>query len=103
MNGRRSQKMTMQTQSPMSTAGSTSDIIQAIRSEIPETQRSVPWFKRVPPEHAETVNAIHQAWHDGVFGHQKYPAARAIAAKLRDLGIDIREQGVIAWLKLPRS
>jgi hypothetical protein len=30
-------------------------------------------------------------------------AARVISRRLRDLGIDIGTQGVIAWLRLPKS
>jgi hypothetical protein len=97
--------MKTRTQSPTSTATSTSaDIIASIRAEIPPaSQRSRPWHQRVPAEHADTVRAIHDAWHDGLFGTRRYPAARAISKRLRDLGIDIGEQGVIAWLQLPRS
>lgn len=93
------------TQSPTNTATSTlADIIRSIREEIPPpTQGGKPWHERVPPEHAETVRAIHHAWHDGLFGSRKITAARVIKRKLSDMGIDIGEQGVVAWLKLPRS
>lgn len=94
--------MKTQTQSPTITAGS---IIEEIRAAIPPASRgSRPWHERVSAEHAETVKAIHGAWHDGLFGALKAPAARAIAKRLRGLGIsDTGEQGVIAWLQLPKS
>lgn len=94
--------MRTQIQSPTTTAGS---IIAEIQAAIPRASRgSRPWHERVSPEHAETVKAIHEAWHDGLFGALKAPAARAIAKRVRDLNIiDIGEQGVIAWLRLPRS
>jgi hypothetical protein len=92
------------TQSQTNTAGSTSDIIALIRAEIPPaSDRHRPWWLRVAPEHVETVAAIHSAWHDGIFGTAKYPAARAISTKLRDLGIDIGEQGVVRWLSQAKS
>ena len=93
--------MKTQTQSLTTTAGS---IIEEIRAAIPPANRgSRPWHERVPAEHAETLREIHDAWHDGLFGSRRYPAAAAISKRLSDLGIDIGEQGVIAWLRLPRS
>jgi len=93
------------TLSQTSTATSTSaDIIALISEEVGvPSPGSRPWHDRVPPEHAETVKAIHAAWHDGLFGTRKMTAARVISRRLRDLGIDIGTQGVIAWLRLPRS
>ena len=93
------------TQSQTNTATSTSaDIIRSISEEVGvPSPGSRPWHERVPPEHAETVRAIHAAWHDGLFGTRKMTAARVISRRLRDLGIDIGNQGVIAWLRLPRS
>ena len=94
------------TQSPTSKAGSTSasDIVRSISEEVGvPLPGSRPWHERVPPEHADTVKAIHAAWHDGLFGTRKMTAARVISRRLRDLGIDIGNQGVIAWLRLPRS
>ena len=93
------------TQSPTSKAGSTSaDIIRSISEEVGvPSPGSRPWHERVPPEHAETVRAIHAAWYDGLFGTRKMTAARVISRRLRDLGIDIGAQGIVAWLRLPRS
>ena len=93
------------TQSPTNKAGSTSaDIIRSISEEVGvPLPGSRPWHERVPPEHEETVKAIHNAWHDGLFGTRKMTAARVISRRLRDLGLDIGNQGVIAWLRLPRS
>ena len=93
------------TQSPTSTATSTSAaIIASISEEVGVPMPgSRPWHERVPQEHAETVRAIHAAWHDGLFGTRKMTAARVISRRLRDLGIDIGTQGVIAWLRLPKS
>jgi hypothetical protein len=93
------------TQSPTSTATSTSAaIIASISEEVGVPMPgSRPWHERVPLEHAETVKAIHAAWHDGLFGTRKATAARVISRRLRDLGIDIGTQGVIAWLRLPKS
>jgi hypothetical protein len=47
------------------------------------------------------IDAIHSAWHAGTFGTKKITAARTISATLREFGIVIGEQGVIAWLELP--
>jgi hypothetical protein len=77
------------------------DVIEEIAAAIPAgTQGTPPWYTRVPPEQAETVRAIHEAWHQGRFGTRRITAARAISQKLNTLGITIGEQGVISWLKL---
>lgn len=94
----------MQTRSPTKTAGSTSSIIAAIQAEIPPvTQGGRCWHERVPQEHADTIRAIHAAWHDGLFGARRITAARVISRRLRDMGIEIGTQGVVAWLRLPKS
>ena len=81
----------------------TCDIVSKIAAAIPPARpgNNLPWWERVPPKHAATVDAIHAAWHRGEFGSRKITAARIIATALGELGITIGEQGVIKWLKLP--
>ena len=80
----------------------TRDIVAEIAAKIPQgSHGNRPWWERVPPEHQTTVDAIHRGWHAGTLGTRKRPAARAIAATLEEFGIQIGEQGVIAWLRLP--
>ena len=82
----------------------TRDIVAEIAARIPPSSHgSRPWWERVPPEHQATVDAIHEAWHAGTFGPSKRPAARVIAATLAEFGIAIGEQGVTAWLRMPRK
>jgi hypothetical protein len=82
----------------------TRDIVAEIASAVPRNKHgSKPWHTRVPEEHRETLAAIHAAWHAGAFGAKKITAARTISQKLRDLGITIGEQGVMAWLDLPQK
>lgn len=79
-----------------------SDIVAAIARQIPSARPgSLPWWERTPPEHDSTLAAIHAAWHRGEFGPRRITAARVIAKQLREMGVQIGEQGVIAWLKLP--
>jgi hypothetical protein len=82
-----------------------SDIVAEIARAIPSGRPgSKPWWERTAPEHEDTLAAIHSAWHAGEFGPRRITAARVIAKTLNDMGIEIGEQGVIAWLKLaPRS
>jgi hypothetical protein len=78
------------------------DLVAEIASEIPiPRQGTQPWYRRLPAEHVDTVRAIHEAWHAGQLGTRRITAARVIAAKLERLGIQIGEQGVIHWLKMP--
>jgi hypothetical protein len=80
----------------------TRDIVAEIAAAVPRNKHgSKPWHERVPEEHHETLAAIHAAWHAGAFGAKKITAARTISEKLRELGISIGEQGVMAWLGLP--
>jgi hypothetical protein len=80
----------------------TRDIVAEIAAAVPRRQHGTPpWYERVSVEHHETLAAIHAAWHAGAFGVKKITAARTISAKLRELGVTIGEQGVMAWLDLP--
>ena len=80
------------------------DIVAEIAATIPPNRHgSRPWYERVAAEHGELLAAIHAGWHDGAFGAQRNPAAKAISAKLREHGIEIGTQGVLHWLRLPRS
>ena len=80
------------------------DIVAEIKASSPDSpQGARRWFERIPDELVETCDAIHAAWHDGEFGSRKRTAARSISAKLRALGIVIGEQGVLAWLEMPRK
>ena len=80
------------------------DIVAEIAATVPRaTTGSQRWHQRVGDKHREMLAAIHAAWHDGAFGSKNAPAARAISAKLQELGIDIGPQGVLQWLRLPRS
>ena len=78
------------------------DIVAEIAAAIPQKRPgSRAWWERAPAEHAETLTAIHAAWHRGELGSRKITAARVICRALADMGITIGEQGVIAWLELP--
>lgn len=78
------------------------DLVAEIAAEIPRTHGPLPWWQRVPDEHQPTLQTIHAAWREGVFGTKRITAARVIAAKLRnEYGVEIREQGVMKWLSLP--
>jgi hypothetical protein len=80
----------------------TRDIVAEIAAKVPRNKHgSRPWWTRVPDEHRGMLDAIHSAWHAGTFGSKKITAARTISATLREFGIIIGEQGVIAWLELP--
>jgi len=73
-------------------------IIDEIAASIPESQSSLPWWKRLTPEQREFVTPILAAWKSGRFGTRKMPVAKAIASKLTEHGITIGPQGVLAWL-----
>lgn len=78
------------------------DIVAEIAAAIPRrNQSNVPWWERTPAQHADTLAAIHDAWHRGDFGSRKITAARVISASLSQLGIAIGPQGVLAWLARP--
>jgi len=80
-----------------------SDIVAEIAAAVPRNQHGqLPWHVRSQAEHGDTLAAIHAAWHAGVFGQKKKTAARAIADKLKTMGITIGEQGVMNWLDLPK-
>jgi hypothetical protein len=80
------------------------DIVAEIAATIPPNRHgSRPWYERVAAEHGELLAAIRAGWHDGAFGAQRNPAAKAISAKLKECGIEIGTQGVLHWLRLPRS
>ena len=80
------------------------DIVAEIAATIPAHRHgSRPWYERAAAEHGELLSAIHAGWHAGALGTQKMSAARAISAKLRECGIEIGPQGVLHWLRLPKS
>jgi hypothetical protein len=80
------------------------DIVAEIAAIVPRNGHGMkPWHMRVGDEHREMLAAIHAGWHAGAFGSKFYPAAQAISAKLREHGIEIGTQGVLHWLRLPRS
>ena len=80
------------------------DIVAEIAATIPPNRHgSRPWYERVAAEHGELLAAIHAGWHDGAFGAQRNPAAKAISAKLKECGIEIGTQGVLQGLRLPKS
>lgn len=80
------------------------DIVAEIAAAIPAVPPgNRPWWQRAAPEHAETLAAIHAAWHAGAFGSRKITAARVIASRLGGLGIRIGEQGVMNWLDMPKQ
>lgn len=79
-----------------------SDVVAEIAASIPKvTTGNRPWWERAGDEHRELLEAIHAGWYSGTFGTKKITAARRISAKLREFGITIGEQGVIAWLEQP--
>ena len=78
-------------------------VVDDIAGAIPCNHGPRPWWERAAP-HQDVLDAIHAAWRGGKFGLKKYPAARAISAKLADLGIaSVGPQGVITWLDRPAS
>jgi hypothetical protein len=80
----------------------TRDIVAEIAAAVPRNRHGTrPWYERVPAEHRELLQAIHAAWYAGTLGAKKITAARTISAKLAEFGIQIGEQGVMAWLDLP--
>ena len=80
------------------------DIVAEIAATMPPQKHGAqPWHLREAAQHGELFAAIHGGWHDGAFGSQQMQAARAIAAKLKECGINIGPQGVLHWLRLPRS
>ena len=88
----------------MAKASAAASVVDDIAVAIPGSIGPRKWWKRADASHADVLAAIDAAWRAGKFGRKKYPAARAIAAKLTDLGIaSIGPQGVIAWLDRPAS
>lgn len=80
------------------------DLVAEIAAAIPPARPgSRPWWERAAERHAETLDAIHAAWHRGEFGARKITAARVISRALAELGITIGEQGVVSWLEQPRK
>jgi hypothetical protein len=96
------------TQSPTSTATSTSAaIIASISEEV-----GVPMPGSRPWHVASSLQSTPRRWQGdslprgttGCSAQRKATAARVyLKRRLRDLGIDIGTQGVIAWLRLPKS
>lgn len=79
-------------------------VVDAIATAIPGSIGPRKWWERVDAAHRDVLTAIDAAWREGRFGRKKYPAARAISAKLAELGIaTVGPQGVIAWLDRPAS
>ena len=80
-------------------------VVDSIAGAIPDTTTGPrKWWERADAIHADVLTAIDVAWREGRFGRKKYPAARAISAKLAELGIaTVGPQGVIAWLDRPAS
>jgi hypothetical protein len=80
------------------------DIVAEIAAAVPQSNHGLrPWYERAAAEHGELLDAIYAAWHAGGFGTKRITAARTIAAKLKSLGIQIGEQGVLNWLDKPQK
>ena len=78
------------------------EAVAALAASIPKNQHgSRPWWERVEPQHQELLDAIHAAWYAGELGAKRLTAARGIVAMLAGHGINIGEQGVMTWLKIP--
>jgi hypothetical protein len=75
------------------------DIIDDVLGNIAARQPQA-WHQRVSLEHADTLQAIKDAYNSGRFGKRKKPAAEAISKTLKDRGIaNVQFQGVLAWLE----
>jgi hypothetical protein len=75
------------------------DIVAEIALLIPEGHSSRPWWLRLTEEQAAILPPIKEAWMAGRLGKRKATAARAISSKLKEFGINIGTQGVLAWLE----
>jgi hypothetical protein len=63
-------------------------------------QGTMPWYRKLKPEHQSEVMALKSAWKSGAITHPLRTYARAIAKHLRERGIaSIGEQGVQRWLQ----
>lgn len=74
------------------------DIVSEIAAAIPTEHPVKPWWRRISDEQRATIAPILAAWRGGRLGKRKATAAKAISAKLAELGIKIGPQGVQAWL-----
>lgn len=84
---------------PVAKVKNPASLIDEIAASIPESHSGWPWWKRLDESQRELTQPILAAWRSGKFGNAKMPAARAIATKLREHGIKIGAQGVLAWLQ----
>lgn len=61
--------------------------------------RHVCWWKKIAPQHVETLAAIREAYDAGKFGRYRKPAAEAIADYLTRHGIaSVKYQEIQKWL-----
>ena len=73
--------------------------VAEIAALVPKSRRGMPWWERCTPAVTAALPGILKGWREGAFGPHRYTAARAIAAWLKQHGVEIGEQGVVAWLR----
>ena len=73
-------------------------IVEAIAASCNTRPGFAPWWERVTPEQAATLEVIWKAWLAGRFGPRKLTAAKAISRTVADIGVVIGHQGVLRWL-----
>lgn len=78
--------------------GKPTAIVEKIQQLLP-VHGCRPWWQKVTPEQAATLDEVLAAWKAGTFGPRKRTAARAISRALADLDISIGVQGVENWLR----
>ena len=72
--------------------------------ELIENKQSgfLPWHKRIDAKTLAELEELRTAWRAGEIESPKRTLAKAISTVIRDVGIDVGPQGVIAWLDLDR-
>jgi hypothetical protein len=88
----------------MAKATDADKLAEEIVAMMPPSNRSRPWWEKVDPKHAATLDLIFTGWLDGRYGPSKSRAAKGISAFLHSKGIaTVGQQGVSAWLNARTS
>jgi hypothetical protein len=75
-------------------------VFAEIAALMPPSNRSRPWWEKIDPKHAATLDLIFTGWLEGRYGPSKCRAAKGISAFLRAKGIaTVADQGVVKWLE----
>jgi len=74
-------------------------LLDDVKAGLNDRKGTLTWFELLPPDVAEEVAAIKEAWRAGTLATTKTALGHSLARVLTARGIEIGHAGVIRWLE----